>query len=264
MSPLDGRWRIVNITSAGHANLASPTTHFIIDGERFLAYDPDLIDGGKWASLTIDGAAGRFTHEREVGSGAQAWLRTDRWLFKLEGDTLRLCWPRTFGEYPDRFDDQFHGVYTCTREMGELPACKQHSGQEPVYDPVLGRLVWSDNEGLWRGSLGDGATAVTLHLAGFPPDDLPRAREIVNRLRLAEPELRAFATDKLLPLYNCSWGDTVLDAPTFAACLRLQYLTVEADGRANVWFADGGLFRGHSVTVYVSAAGVFEDANIEG
>lgn len=261
---LDGVWRIVSVCAYGWAGNHTPTTHFIIDGTRFLAYDPDLVDGGTYAELQVDWATGRFTHQRDVGSGAKRWRRVNCWLFSLEGGTLRLCWPRVFGAYPEAIDDKRHGVYTCERETGELPACKRASGQAPVDDPELGTLVWSDDRDWWAGSLAAEGGNITLYLIGFARDELDRARDRVRWARDADLAIRAHAAQRLLPIYNQSWGDSTIDHATFCSRLRQNYLTVEHDGRMSVWYDDGGLFRGHAVTVGVGPGGELGEADIAG
>jgi len=52
------------------------------------------VDGGDWATFELDSKAQpkRFTTTSElVGKGGKPERRVDRWLYELDGDTLRLC-----------------------------------------------------------------------------------------------------------------------------------------------------------------------------
>src|SRR5207244_1089620 len=72
------------------------------------------------------------------------------WLYELDDETLRLCWPNVFGDYPDALSDRTHGVVTLTRYFGPPPETKRPSGKKPIENPILGRLTWNDSFDWWQ------------------------------------------------------------------------------------------------------------------
>jgi hypothetical protein len=87
--------------------------------------------------------------------------------------------------------------------------------------------------------------------------------DLISRL----DELKGFAADKLLKLYNEAWLDDAIgeiDRVGFIARLNNQAIHLYDElGAATVYFDDGNLFAGHSVEVHL-ANGVPTDAHIIG
>ena len=83
------------------------------------------------------------------GKGGQLVTRVHREGYDLDGDTLRICVPNVWGEYPNVISDKEHSVITLIRDPGLPPAAKQPSGKQPIDDPILGKLTWNDNFDEW-------------------------------------------------------------------------------------------------------------------
>src|SRR5215813_8824270 len=152
---IQGLWRVVSRIARGRP-IKSATTHVQFDGNRVKMISPLLVEGGDWSAFELDPNVRprRFTMTSEwIGDDGRPVRRTDRWLYELEGDLLRLCWPSVFGEYPNELSDAAHGVETLVRDHGPPPQTKRASGKTPLADPVLGTLVWSDNHDWWDAKL---------------------------------------------------------------------------------------------------------------
>jgi uncharacterized protein (TIGR03067 family) len=148
---IQGLWRVVSYVARG-GPVGTATTHYHFDGNRVKAINPSLVDGGDWSLFELEPQARpkRFTMTSErTGKAEQPVRRIDRWLYEIERDSLRICWPSVFGEYPDVLSDRTHGVITLVRDPGPIPTTKRRSGKQSIADPVLGRLTWDDNFDRW-------------------------------------------------------------------------------------------------------------------
>src|SRR5262245_12927826 len=97
---IQGLWRLVSCVARGD-RIGTPTTHVQFDGNRMKEIDPSRVDGGEWSTFQLDPQARpkRITMTTErAGKGGKPVRRVDRWLYEIEGDTLRLCWPRVLGD----------------------------------------------------------------------------------------------------------------------------------------------------------------------
>ena len=77
------------------------------------------------------------------------------------------------------------------------------------------------------------------------------------------PEIRAFAAMDLLSLYRVRTDETAT-VGALQSRLGFEGLSVESDGRATLWFADGGAFSGHSVVVYLDSSGEMDETHLDG
>jgi hypothetical protein len=194
----------------------------------------------------------------------------DRWLYELNGDTLRLCLPNVFGDYPDKLSDQTHGVITLARDAGPPPRTKQPAGKNPIEDPVLGRLTWDDNFDWWEAQieLKPGLTIDAHVELGSAQDDVAAVaagREFIRWLRQHEPAARRFAAAELLDTHNDCWNDgKPISARTFAGRMTLESVGITPGGGASLYYHDGDLFWGHCIIVTVGKDREFSDATIAG
>lgn len=85
-----------------------------------------------------------------------------------------------------------------------------------------------------------------------------RGQAVVVRLAELESSAKGVAVRDLLETYNDCWRDAddgddeerpELSGPEFVARLRLTHVNVEGAAGLSLFFADGGLFGGHSVIV---------------
>ena len=146
--------------------------------------------------------------------------------------------------------------------------------QETIYDDMLGALTWNSDLDWWEGRV-DMQSSHSISISLTVEDDdnevpdidtlLQHGRRIVTFVREHEPEARLVAADTLLEIYNREWNDeTPLDDEEFMGRLILDDVNVAADGSAELFYKDDGLFAGHTVLVTIDAAGNFADADVAG
>jgi uncharacterized protein (TIGR03067 family) len=269
---IQGLWRLMSCVARG-TPIGSATTHYQFDGNRVKEIDPSRVGGGDWSTFELDPKARpkRFTMTSEyAGNGGKAVRRVDCWLYELNGDTLQLCWPNVFGDYPDALSDQTNGVITLARDPGPLPKTKQPAGKKPIDDPVLGRLTWDDDYDWWEAQVElSPGPAIDVHVEpGDEKDDVTAVaggREFFLWLRRHEPAARGFAAAELLDTHNRSWNDgEPISAGTFADRMTLESVGIDPDGGASLYYHDGDLFWGHCIIVSVGEDRKFKDAGIAG
>lgn len=268
---IQGLWRVVSCVARGRP-VGSATTHYQFDGNRVKQIVPSRVNSGDWATFGLDPAAQpkRFTMISETVKAGKTARRVDRWLYELDGDTLQLCWPRMFGDYPETLSDQIHGVVTLARDPGPPPKTKQASGKKPMEDPVLGRLTWNDNHDWWETRFDlKPDLAVFVHLrTGKEKDDttsIARGREFACWLRQHEQSAREFAAAELIDTHNDSWNDgEPISASTFLGRTTLKGVGFDPDRGATLHYDDGDLFGGHSIIVSVDENREFRDATLAG
>jgi hypothetical protein len=102
--------------------------------------------------------------------------------------------------------------------------------------------------------------SVTIDWAGISPSEaLTRSRDVCDRIRVREPEYRRKIAQTLLSLYNDTWGDgAALDADGFMRQISLSDIQIcpadfGTDGSATLYYADGDLFAGHWIEVFLDA-----------
>ncbi|HET6251983.1 MAG TPA: DUF2262 domain-containing protein [Tepidisphaeraceae bacterium] len=86
--------------------------------------------------------------------------------------------------------------------------------------------------------------------AGSIEEALKTARILWKRQPSWDRKVQKFAVSKLLPLKNSSWLDVdepKLTAKGFLAKMKLESITIYADGSFDFWHNDGDLFWGHSI-----------------
>ncbi len=237
--------------------LGTATTHFQFEQDKVKEFNPSQVDGGEWATFELDSSSKlkRFTMTSEwVGKQNTPSRRVDRWLYDLTGDTLRLCWPNIFGEYPDQLSEQVHGVFTLIRDHGPLPTTKARSGKQPIQDPLLGEVKWDDNYDHWKARL-EVKSGVVIDFYIEPGDQtdeiaLEAGRTLAQWLRAHEGDGRRYAASQLLDDHNENWNDSdQISAEDFASRMTLETVALSPNGAGSLYYADGGLFGGHCIIV---------------
>lgn len=271
LDAIQGLWRVISYISRSGPVISS-STHYQFDGNRVKQITPSLVDGGSWATFELDPDARpkRLTTTYEwPGKGGQVVTRVNREAYDLDRDTLRLCFPNVWGEYPDTISDKKHSVVTLHRDNGPPPLTKQRSGKQPINDPILGKLTWNDDFDHWdaRVVIKPGLE-VDCHLD--PTDDqderiMEAGRKFIAWLRKKEPAARRYAASELLDTHNDNWnhGDPI-SARTFASRMTLETVSLRSDGDAGLYYHDGDLFWGHCIIVSVNADHEFKDATMAG
>lgn len=142
------------------------------------------------------------------------------------------------------------------------------------HDETLGTLTWNGDLGWWEGQAEWApGRRVTLSVSvedeesdAEPAAEIAHARRVLSALPEMEAEARQLAADELLGIYNEEWNDDgdPLNEDDFVARLTLEDVGILADGSAELFYKDGGLFSGHAVLVSINAEGNLDDADIAG
>ena len=125
--------------------------------------------------------------------------------------------------------------------FGSMELYEQHKKYRATLDFSPGRKV-----------------SVTIDWAGLSPSEaLKRSRDICDQIRLREPEYRSKIAQTLLSLYNDSWRDGApLGTDSFMRRISLADIQIcpaefGADGCVTLGYADGDLFGGHYIEVFL-------------
>jgi uncharacterized protein (TIGR03067 family) len=271
---IQGLWRLVSRVSHGQP-VIDPASHYLFAKGVHKEIVPDLVDDGKL----------RATYRLEATKRPKQIVITLDWngpdgppdpnafllmgLYAIEGDRLTLCMGRE-DDFPAEFSDAAGDVITLARDTGPIPEGKKRSGKQPIEDEALGRLVWDDNMDWWETKIRIGRRhSVDLSLSGAEDGRpleraLRHAREFVEWLREHEGDVREFAAQRLLDVHNDCWKKgRPTSKSAFMKRMRLESVVVSPDG-STLYYADGGLFLGHSILVNLSKRRAFKDAHIAG
>lgn len=144
-------------------------------------------------------------------------------------------------------------------------------------DPTLGNLTWSrrsdwfEGNAKWRAGRAWFATRVRVCLSTGTAENLPAALRVAHALWADQSgwddRVRNYAVEKLLELKNDNWlgeGESPLTAKQFLKRMKLETVSVDADGSFEFWHNDGGLFLGHSIRICGSLTEGPTSADISG
>ncbi len=127
------------------------------------------------------------------------------------------------------------------------------------------RLHWYTANAIWNGD------PIDLHVSGDQPDHVDSALQVARALWDDQitwsQRIRDYAVQELLHVKNENWldqGEAELGAEQFMNKMRLQAITVHADGSFVFWHDDGGLFWGHSIQIRGTLSEGPTDADIPG
>jgi hypothetical protein len=267
---LIGVWRLRGITNRG-GKVMTGQTHLVAHQNQLWEVWPD--------STYYEGEPGP-EHEYDLEEGQPGRLQVivpeGRYCFLVDhdGDTLRMRRGGVFGSFPDSIDDESGGLEVYDRVEGEeaarLSLPPPRMARRTLDHDTLGRLVYDDNLDWWTATVPFGDAMVAIHVAVRDADAQPRfdaAAKIVQTL--ACDELRKYAASTLLALHNDTWRDEAedgppIDADEFAARMTPDALIVEEDDGVTVWFDDGDLFWGHTISVSLHSDLTPYDAGIAG
>ncbi len=271
LEAIQGLWRLSSIVMKG-TPVSGGFLHLLFKDNRYKELSPNRVDDGHWGTVELDPAAQpkRFTRLFFADDGTVR--HTERWVYAIDGDELRLSHPNVYGhDYPHVLSDQEYSVSTYVRDHGPLPKTKMPAGKVPIAHRELGQLIWNDNIDWWDGQIelqpglnvrfsitpqsGDDATAIAA------------AVTLVSWVRDNEAAARRYAatSDGLLAIHNQAWNDgPEISATEFASRLKLESISIAEAGTATLWFEDGGLFLGHTISVEVGKDRMFHNANIQG
>jgi hypothetical protein len=94
-----------------------------------------------------------------------------------------------------------------------------------------------------------------------------RSLEIFSALPIFTTLAKDFAATQLLELKNESWleeDEKSLSSEQFKQRMHLDTIMFRPDASVEFWYADGDLFWGHSIVVYMDRKNSFTAAQIEG
>ncbi|MGC4118804.1 MAG: DUF2262 domain-containing protein [Myxococcales bacterium] len=145
---------------------------------------------------------------------------------------------------------------------------KQMAPPSQISSPFLGTLTLEPRFGWYTGkrALPSGET-YEVYVGKGGAGALPAAEKAVRRFEATLAEVRAAVAAQLIGTYNDSWGEgAAITAAQLAARIRLESFHWNGPdaGGGTVWFGDGGLFLGHSIEVFLDAAGKVESASLAG
>jgi hypothetical protein len=140
----------------------------------------------------------------------------------------------------------------------------------PLQDEVLGRLTWDSMLNWWMGRA-ELVPGHPIEVYASPNEKtgefaIELARQTFLRVRAEEKRFRGESAHWVLEDYNACWNKTGHDLSVAGYVKRLRLETVElrANGSAILSYNDGGLFRGHSIGVWVAPDGKVERAVMGG
>ncbi len=131
----------------------------------------------------------------------------------------------------------------------------------------FGKFVWDDDYDGWVTEArfaADQIVHVTLDTDQNTNEDkqklLDRANATWKILRSREPVLRRAAAADLLNIHNGGWNrGEDLTVEQFMERMRLNSVSLHADGAASLYVDDGGLFEGRSIAVFVDHGGKVQE-----
>lgn len=135
-----------------------------------------------------------------------------------------------------------------------------------AFGPSGAQLEWNADDEAWCGAVELAGKRFEVSVNVEEADELDAAWRVVSRVVRGEAKLRRAAAElELLELYNESWNEgKPLGMAAFCRRLSLTRVDVSPDGDAEVCFADGELFAGHTILVSVNEDGEVDDASIAG
>jgi hypothetical protein len=123
-------------------------------------------------------------------------------------------------------------------------------------DERFGTLVLDRSVGWWEGKAAWGADTIVVQMEAENEVELAAslrtARALWDDQAAWAERIRAFAVQSLLPRKNESWldeGEAEMTPAGFRAGLRLESVTVDAEGGFTFWYDGGDLFWGHSIEI---------------
>jgi hypothetical protein len=138
-----------------------------------------------------------------------------------------------------------------------------------IDDPALGRLTWDDAQRVWRGEVEVSPgrrAAITVEAEGEEvAAALAGAVRGVAWLRDNEEQARLCVADAYLDTFNQNWSEEgPISREEFARRIELVEVGFGIGGGWMLWYDDGDLFAGHSLSGHFDADGQFRGANLWG
>ena len=138
------------------------------------------------------------------------------------------------------------------------------------HDEVFGALRFGKRDRSYEATMqftpGHSITVTIDSLGIAPGEALKKAREIYSTVVRRERDYRRAAASRLLDLYNSSWRHSeVLDIDAFTRRLSVSSISIAPlELGATLYYADGGLFAGHFIEVFLDTDFSFSNAQLAG
>src|SRR5262245_23247112 len=140
----------------------------------------------------------------------------------------------------------------------------------PLREDVLGELRWHPELAWWMGNA-DLAPGHRVEVDVTPDAasgevSLEMIRDVFLRVRREEKSYRRESARWVLEVYNGFWkkGGRDLSVTGYVKRITLDTVWLRADGSAKLSYLDGGLFRGHSIGVWIQPDGSVERGEMGG
>jgi hypothetical protein len=148
--------------------------------------------------------------------------------------------------------------------------------------PILGQLIFDRDLDCWGAFvwLQDKSCidycddrGIDFYISVDEPDldtqiTIDRAVEYLEWARTSEPECRTRIADDLLHVYNNIWAEDdssgQLSRENFLKKIFPESLNLNSDGSGVWYYADGNLFAGHSIEIFIEVDRSFNEAHLAG
>lgn len=139
--------------------------------------------------------------------------------------------------------------------------------EKEIQDAFLGRLTYDESLDWYEGRVGDGVPIyINTDEESRPDSVLAYARHVLADLPGLDRRARQTAASHLLKLKNETWleeDEPPVSTEEFQARLTLESITFYPDKTAEVFYADGDLFWGHTVLLNLNGD-AFTEAHLAG
>src|SRR6266446_1808026 len=142
--------------------------------------------------------------------------------------------------------------------------------QAIIQDEVFGALRFDERARSYEATMlfaPGHSIMVTIDSMGIAPAEaLKKAREIYSTVVRREHQYRRASASQLLNLYNGSWRDgEALDINGLTRRLSFSSISISPlELGATLYYADGGLFAGHFIEVFLDTDLSFSNAQLAG
>ncbi|MBD2208907.1 DUF2262 domain-containing protein [Calothrix sp. FACHB-156] len=141
--------------------------------------------------------------------------------------------------------------------------------EQTIQNDILGELVWNSKLKWWSSQVEITPGNIVNVSVDNDDKDITAAIEIAchsfTRIQEQEINLRRFAANQLLELYNEYWNNgDVIDCLSFMELIKLAAVVINTDGSTDIFYDDGELFGGHTIIVSIDCHGAFKEAQIAG
>ncbi len=135
-----------------------------------------------------------------------------------------------------------------------------------ITDAIMGDLLWSDESNEWVGNVDLGSVEAQFTLESNEKEEVSdQSRKTFNFLKSNELQVRETIAQKMLTLHNETWNpETPVSKEEFIKKIKLEGISFAEDGKAELFYEDGDLFWGHSITTVIDSNGEISEPSLAG